>query len=239
MESIILYSVVGLVLIINAALFILLKSKLINVLRTINRVKVDINNPYLPDYVIHKEQAIRFPVGKKFLYLKPMAMASYTVFIENMVGFFTEFKSFLDKVNMDKDLKTFSEEDITALMGIFKNPEVRLKFLETLKDTILLDPEINADKVKWKELVKMDISSLIQLFIVMYDRNVTCVRSFIASLLARLGEGSAKQKPGLGLWSLQDSQWMLSQLSQSLKHDLSSLAGPKEDSESKTQLIEI
>jgi len=229
----------GLVVLINVALFLLIAPKVVQVLRNINKLKIDVNNPYLPDYVIHKDQPIRFAIGNKALYLKPMQAGLYTVYIDKMVQFYKSFESYLNNINMDKDRNEFTDQDINALLGLFKVPDARYMFLKILKETIMQDNTINKDKIKWKDMLKMDISEIVQLWIVLYDRNVTCVRSFIASLLVRLGEGSAKQKPGLGLWSLQDNQWMLSQITQSLKQDLSPHAKPNKDNDKKTSVIEV
>jgi hypothetical protein len=240
MESILAYIVMGVCLLLTIILFAILSPKAMTVLRNIQKLKIDINNPYLPDYVIHKDQPIRFPItNKKCVYLQPMSMALYTVFVDKMAQFFISFKEFLEPIEMNKSLSQITNSDSETLMGLFKSPKARYEFLEIMKDTILRDPAVNRDKVKWKELIKIDISTVIQLFVVVYDRNITCVKSFIGSLLERLAEGQAKQKAGLGLWSLQDNQWMLSQLTQSLKQDLSSLEKPNKDNEKPTRLIEV
>lgn len=224
----------------NIILFYFITPKVIMILRNIQKLKVDINNPYLPDYAILRDQPIRFPItDKKNLYLRPMRIVDYTNFVAKMTLFFNTFGRLFDGTNVDVPMSEVGNEEINKMLGIFNNLPVRTQFLEIIKETILRDPIMNSDKVKWKELIKIDISTLVQLFVVVYDRNITSVKSFISSLVTQLAGAAEKQRAGLGMWSLQDTQWMMSQISQSLGQDLSSHEKQNNQQEKPTQLIEI
>ena len=200
--------------------------RIVELYRTARHLKLTVNDSYLPDYVIEKEQPIRFPVGEQYLLLQPLSAQKYEYYVDKMISFFQRYQNYLRGVNIDRKFDEMESESVTNLISLFKKDEARTDFMKIVSKTILSDRSINPLKIRLRYLRRnLTFTQLIQLFIVLYDRNITSVESFIRCLMEQLESGVANAKSGCGLWSLQNLKELTSQIGQLQDNPCGSLGG--------------
>lgn len=167
--------------------------------------RVTEEEPWIPDGAIKARKPVVFwvPELKKNLFLLPLAIEPHRLLMKRFLVFFGKYRAALDGI----PILTGSELDTpmaSQIAGQYVNAfsaskRLTADALAIVEAAFLRDKRMNPHRIRRRDLARCGIDTIAALWLRARERNVDCVRDFIASLLGQLQAGNRKSIAGSGL----------------------------------------